>query len=245
MNPYSLLVKGKIKSPVKEYDGTDRHSEDYALQDALRERYNIGPGQNQRNMRPKEFVNMVRADLGTGPYKLNFSPKAEILESPHQITFGDYNPEERHLRLNKDYRDVFGEATLFHELAHNADQIANPWFEASNNYRTPLTLAEREAYGLPPNDHFADLTGPNPDWMMAQSLDAQKNIEQGFDPDPQVVANMPWLKKVVPLSSNMLANPWRDKIEKSPLSYTPEAWNQSFTPLWHPPRQLPDQRERR
>ena len=147
-------------------------------------------------------------DLGLGDYNLVVNPQAPRSRmgaevGSDEVLMGEYDPGDNRVKINKglvDPRDR--KQTIFHELAHFGDQVEDPTFN----------LIDQPT-------HFKHY--PKGEETMLNSIIHQKAIEQGFDPDPQAMSDMPWLKQVAPLSSNKLANPWAMNRNKLPA----EMWN--------------------
>ena len=147
----------------------------------------------ERYMRPesKEDILTVMKRMGKdfglkGRFKVSFPETIQ-----EGTLMGTYSPGENKIRIAKHQSGVESLATMAHELAHAAD-IA-------------------ELGGIPAREHFTyfPMTEENPDLGLEQMVREQRLIEAGFPPDPQIVNNMPLLKKVVPLSSQPLAVPWK------------------------------------
>jgi hypothetical protein len=118
-------------------------------------------------------------------------------------TVGQYDPKSDSISLNRNELNAPDmPETMLHESMHRADQFLMGQGPEAR---------QRDSYKM---GHFNSNTIDNTANIL-QSLKQQEAIEMGLPPDPYTMQNMPWLKKVQPLSSNPLANPWVHMIDEA------------------------------
>lgn len=115
-----------------------------------------------------------------------------LFDSTGRQLYGRYSPEEGAVHLNTAVDPVEQLAAFPHELGHALDDFQSYDFGAGH----PTGDVEHHKYFV----RFEP--------EMAQSIEAQKAIEQGLPVHPAILARYPWLRDVKPASSNRLANPW-------------------------------------
>lgn len=161
------------------------------------------------------IANAMKEDMGLGDYNMvmNFDRKLKGYS-------GEWRDAQKVVDIDRGWsKKMPGWAanTVFHELAHVADDISYPGHEGNDER---LTMDTTDVNPASPG-HFVNFRNR---FDLGRSLDEQARIERGETPSANIVAKYPWLKKVNPLSSNRLANPWSEAL-KQPTAIQPEAWN--------------------
>lgn len=209
MNPWLPKTPFKVPAPKAYLNiGTTQD----VLENELRDRYGSAPLDTEAKQ--ADQIARMAVDMGIGPYGFTFRPSQdEYLKKMNAV--GSYVIPKNEILAA---RNTNGQdrATLFHETAHLADKITTPWFSSTNSPNEQRGHFEP----FPPSE--------DPEFDLARTLQAQREIEEGYQISPQGMSEMPWLKTVVPHSSNFLANPWRQKLKRSEVSYTPETWNKKW-----------------
>lgn len=201
-NPWSG-VPGYESVPLKQEGVAPPEPQDVRIAAALRDRY---PGMSTAKM-----AGVLREEMGLAPYKIKMNLNSKPEQLPEDAVGGFYRGSGKLKVLGGGIHPDTKLTSVYHELAHAGDAVVDPGFMGTRGH---------DLKGA----HFSKI----PDEMaLAQSLEEQAKIERGAPTDPQVVNNMPWLKRVAPLSSNRLANPWVDLIKRG-LVVPAEAWNQSY-----------------
>ncbi len=173
------------------------------LNEEVRKRYGAAPNladarPGERNPESAQFGSRLMEDMGLGAYKVPYGirPLAEPQKGYRRL--GQFNEVTGRLEVDPYNSDSDWPATLTHELGHMADSTV-----VAPDDRSIDTMMQEHHRMLPDFDN-----------EMARSMKAQSAIEKG-EKLPAAVARYPWLKDVVPLSSNRLANPWSgvDKMD--------------------------------
>jgi len=182
---------------------------------------------------PKKLKAAIHADFGIPGYATSIArvtPKTEVDQYAAQ-----FMPGQQAILINdrfakKDPGSI--PQSLYHELAHAAENISNPYSEKGIEFYRPERgdLPDDMAWNEPPlpgsPPHFGEY---NNRYELFRDLNEQQRIQRGETPNSDLLARNPWLKKVVPFSSNMLAAPWKENMKKNPWMKIPEkTWNNQF-----------------
>lgn len=150
-----------------------------------------------------ELADSIRQDYGINPYKMIINLGSLKSDSVN----GDWSGDSGRVRVEKKLQKetpAWAANTLFHEISHAANDFSQVEQQGANEKMDE----EYSAPGEP--GHFGVVKNR---WDLARMLDEQARIEAGEKPDANRLAEYPWLKKVHPLSSNRLANPWTEKLD--------------------------------
>lgn len=167
---------------------------------------------------PEQLGSAMMNDIGIGGYDA-------AVDDTHPLkgASGEWRPDHKKLLLDSNYKEetpAWVPETIFHEIAHMADDITNPWTPPHPEFgygKHPIELGENGEIGR----HFADYL--NRDDLHNDMLEQQR-IERGEAPNQALLNEHPWLKQVSPLTNGQLANPWRARLN-DPIAVTPQSWN--------------------
>lgn len=160
---------------------------------------------------PEKLAEIIMGDIGLQNYDAAFTPQAKLGSDS-----GVWSQDARELSLDKAYAKqtpAWMPETVHHEIGHLADHIVNPSF----------TSAKEPYFDAPPGGPWHHANYSNRADIVRDVIE-QNRVERGEPADPNLQAEHPWLKKVVPLSSNRLANPWTEKLGTA-MAVTPDVWN--------------------
>lgn len=137
-------------------------------------------------------IKALTEDIGMGGYDLKrkWVPQGALGDA-----VGDYTHRLGTIRGLPDADHFLG--TEAHELAHAADRT-------KDGYDSPTSWSGRPYKMNQHHKHYEDFHND-----FGDQLRAQRRIEFGEPVPKEILARMPWLKQVNPMSSNRLANPWR------------------------------------
>lgn len=175
----------------------------------------------------EKIGNAIQEDMGIGKYKVRYSDDKglKLINRNEPIDLnGLFNDEDYEIKMSRDLinkRPAWAADVMFHESAHMADHAGNP---GRQGFSEPGYFPGANPKGR----HFEGFKNRDD---LFKTLDEQRRIEEGQVPNKTTVSDMPWLSGVVPMSSNILAGPWRENL-KQPTAMTPELWNEKAQLAW-------------
>ncbi len=152
----------------------------------------------------KQAADLLHKDMGLEPAKIRFNAEADLDPG----TMGGYG--NRNLYVSSRLRGADKLPTISHELGHAADDL-HEGYQTEAPARGPRSQSDEATMH---HKHFVNF-----DMEFPLVLSAQRNIEQGDPINPELYQRFPYLRKVVPQSSNRLANPWN--LKDSQLNLIP------------------------
>ena len=182
--------------------------------------------------RLQEVGNAMLSDMGIGDYKIRYGDMQSLRDEKKGGPTGVFSKDNMSIdidsgMLNK--RAAWAPVTLFHEGAHAADFASDP-----GGFQRVGLEPQFDPKAKPGDMHFLDYRN-RADLM--QVLGEQQKIEQGQEPNKKMLLAYPWLREVNPLSTNLLAGPWRERL-KEPTAFDSEAWNRRAMAAWGMPQGL-------
>lgn len=175
----------------------------------------------------EKIGNAIQEDMGIGKYKVRYIDDKGLKLIDHDKAIdlnGIFKDDDYELKLSRDLinkQPAWAADTIFHESAHMADHAGNP---ARQGFSEPGYFPGANPSGR----HFEGFKNRDD---LFKSLSEQRRIEEGQIPNKTTLSDMPWLKDVVPASSNRLSGPWRENL-KQPTALSPEAWNERAQMAW-------------
>ncbi len=184
-SPWAGLAAYPTSETVHAY-GSDAHKKQYYddelnLTSELIQRY--GPEW-------REMADSLHKDLGLDKAKIRMR---NVPMRPGHL--GTYIPEQNRIVLNNEMGENQRYPTTAHEMAHAADTLHEGYSSPASNYQRDEPIKHHK--------HFVNFDEEFPVIMAAQ-----RERQEGWPVHPDILRRYPFLKSVVPLSSNRLANPW-------------------------------------